>query len=333
MIDKLLVVGHGNAGKRHLKIAKSLLPNSKICVMRHLDASSIPQHADLCTNSLSEALSFSPQAAVIANPSSHHIEIAQKLADNGVHLLIEKPISSSTEGVEDLIETSNLRKIAVLVAYNLRFLSSLQEYRRLILTGKIGRVMSVRCEVGHFLPEWRPNTNYVNSVSASANLGGGALLELSHEIDYLRWIFGEIISINAVIRKQSNLELNVEDTAHLIVELRNELYKKNIIASINLDFIRQDKTRYCIAIGENGTLKWDGITNTIYLFSPNNNINVLFNKEEQVESSYISEWHHFLSCVAGESMPLISPKDGLEVLKIIEAARCSSKENKMIKIS
>ena len=79
-----------------------------------------------------------------------------------------------------------------MTAYNLRFLPSLQAYRERIQFGVIGKVLSVRCEIGQYLPSWRPGSDYRQAVSASRALGGGALLELSHEIDYLRWIFGEV---------------------------------------------------------------------------------------------------------------------------------------------
>jgi len=145
---------------------------------------------DHCVTSLDDALRFHPQAAVIANPASHHLDLAMPLAQAGVHLLVEKPVSSSTHRVSELIEVCRVRGITLMTGYNLRFLPSLKRFRELLEEKRVGRVLSVRAEIGQFLPSWRPGFDYRQSVSARATLGGGVLLELSHEIDYLRWLFG-----------------------------------------------------------------------------------------------------------------------------------------------
>ena len=127
----------------------------------------------------------------------------------------------------------------------------------------MGDLHSVRCEVGHYLPYWRTNTDYRKSVSAQKILGGGVLLELSHEIDYLIWIFGSISKVNAFLTRHSSLEIDVEDTAYLRLELSNTHQEHNPFAILTMDFIRSDSTRACYAIGSEGTLKWDGISNCV----------------------------------------------------------------------
>ena len=112
--------------------------------------------------------------------------------------------------------------------------------------------MSVRCEISHYLPSWRPECDYRQGVSGRGELSGGALLELSHEIDYLRWIFGEAVWVNATLSRQSRLEIDVEDTAHLVIGFAPDNGGRQLIASVNMDFIRHDNTRLCIAIGEKG---------------------------------------------------------------------------------
>ena len=101
-------------------------------------------------------------------------------------------------------------KTVLAIGYNLRFLSSLQKFKSILDDKIIGDVWSVRSEVGQFLPSWRPNSDYRKGVSAQYALGGGVLLELSHDIDYLRWIFGEVAWVQAVLAQQSDLEIDVE---------------------------------------------------------------------------------------------------------------------------
>ena len=88
----------------------------------------------------------------------------------------------------------------------LRFLETLQCFRAEMAAGRIGAVHAVRCEIGQYLPAWRPDADYRTTVSAQKALGGGVLLELSHELDLLRWVFGEVDWLSAWIGRQSALE-------------------------------------------------------------------------------------------------------------------------------
>jgi predicted dehydrogenase len=327
-IDRLLIVGYGSIGKRHLRIARELLPSAEIFVLRHKYCESIPEFANGCFSTLEHALAFAPQAAVIANPSSLHIQFAQPLAEANTHLLIEKPLSASLEGVNRLISTCVERKLILMLGYNLRFLPSLQEYRKLIHSGHIGRVISVRCEIGQYLPTWRPNSDYRQGVSASKALGGGVILELSHELDYLRWIFGEINWVKANLSKQSNLDIDVEDTAHLLLGFDPTNDGRKLIASLNMDFVRQDVTRQCLAIGEKGSLRWNCLNGQVELFPyGGTDWKNLFCIKPLQDESYKLEWTHFINCVNEGRVPLINGQDGLAVLNIIEAARKSSAES------
>jgi predicted dehydrogenase len=331
MITRLLVVGYGSIGQRHLRIARALLPETDIRVLRHQPCESIPEYADGCMSGLSDAIAFAPQAAVICNPSTFHVQTAQPLADAGVHLLVEKPIAATLHGVKNLLTTCAQRKLILMTAYNLRFLPSLQEYRRLIQSGLIGRVISVRCEIGQHLPSWRPGSDYRQGVSASFALGGGALLELSHEIDYLRWIFGEVAWVKASLSRQSELELDVEDTAHLILGFDQDKDGRKLIANLSMDFVRHDTTRQCIAIGEQGSLRWNGLTGAIELFPAGGVVwTPTFCRLPQRDESYTLEWEHFLACIREGRAPLISGQDGLAVLTLIEAARRSAAGNDIV---
>lgn len=328
LIERLLIVGHGSIGRRHLRIARALLPDADIRVLRHQRCDSNPEYADGCMSSLDEALAFAPQAAVIASPSTFHMQTAQPLAEAGVHLLVEKPLAASLEGVGQLLSTCAARKLVLMTAYNLRFLPSLREYRKLIQSGRVGRIISVRCEIGQYLPSWRPGSDYRQGVSASRWLGGGALLELSHEIDYLRWIFGEVAWVKAILSKQSDLEIDVEDTAHLILGFDSDNDGRKLIANLNMDFVRQDTTRQCLAIGEQGSLRWNGLNGVIELFPAGGATwEVVFVHPTQRDESYTLEWQHFLGCIREGGAPLIDGKEGLAALNIIEAARFSAAAN------
>lgn len=326
MIRRILIVGHGSIGSRHLRIVRSSLPDADIRVLRHQPCSKVPEFADGCFSSIGEALAFSPEIAILANPAIFHMEIATPLAEIGCHLLIEKPISDRPDDVPALIATANARNAIVQVGYNLRFIPSLVFFRELVHARHIGRVLSIRCEVGQYLPSWRPGTDYRTGVSARSELGGGVLLELSHELDYLRWIFGNVLWLSAWVGKQSSLEIDVEDTAHLILAHVGFEPDERPITNLSMDFIRHDTTRRCLAIGENGSLRWDATTGKVEFFSAGGSKwSTLFECHLQDrDESYRLQWEHFYGCATQIQSPLVNGGDGLETLKLVSSAQQSS---------
>lgn len=324
LIERVLIVGLGSIGKRHLRLARGLMPDADIRVLRHQNINEVHEYSNGSFTNLDEAVAFTPQIAVIAVPASFHVSTSQALAENGVHLLVEKPLSSSLIGVSHLLKTCSDKSLVLQIGYNLRFLPSLQRYKDLLDQGIIGNIFSVRCEVGQYLPTWRPDTDYRKCVSARSEMGGGALMELSHELDYLRWIFGEFEWVKASLSQQSKLEINVEDTAHLTIGFQPKANKRQLIAQVNLDFIRHDTTRTCTAIGEKGSLRWNGLNGVVSFYpSGSNEWLELFSHLRHRDESYQAEWKNFMECVVQHKKPLVTGEDGLKVLEIIEAARSS----------
>jgi predicted dehydrogenase len=324
-VSRILIVGLGSIGSRHLRLARELLPNADIGVMRHQECVSIPEQANACFSSLSKAIDFAPEIAIIASPATFHLSAAQGLAMAGVDMLIEKPLAASSDGAIHLIDTCRARGSVLLVGYNLRYLPSLRRFRDLIHEGSIGTVVSVRCEIGQYLPSWRPEADYRQGVSAKRELGGGALLELSHELDYLRWIFGDIDWVQAYVGRQSSLEIDVEDTAHLILGFASGADGGRLVGTVNMDFVRHDATRFCAAIGETGTLRWNGITGAVeFLGADTKDWREVYRHRHQRDDSYRAEWLHFLDCAERRATPLVTGADGLAVLRVIDAARLAS---------
>lgn len=335
MIDRLLLVGYGSIGKRHLRIAREALPDADIRVLRHRPTTEAIEFSNGCFNQLEDALAFKPQVAIIASPAPFHVTTAMALAGIGCHMLVEKPLAASLVEVGDLVTLVNERQCVLQVGYNLRFLPSLREFQTRIAKGAIGRVLSVRCEIGQYLPSWRPDSDYRETVSAKKQLGGGVLLELSHELDYLRWVFGEIAWVNACLSQQSSLEIDVEDTAHLILGFTPKGSPTALVAILTMDFIRHDTTRICTAIGETGSLRWNGVQGVVHECpAGSTGWCEVFSNPNQRDQSYRSQWEHFLACVESGLPPLISVHDGVAALAVIDAARrSSSAQGKQVLVS
>lgn len=332
-IERVLIVGLGSIGQRHLRIARLQLPDADIRVLRHQPCKELPEFADASCTQLREAIDFAPQIAVIASPASFHLPIASALARIGTHLLVEKPLAADLQGVEDFLAFCQSKKVILMIGYNLRFLPSLKKFRDFVKANTIGQVQSVRCEIGQFLPTWRPDLDYRNSVSAQRILGGGVLLELSHELDYLRWIFGEIDWLIATLSRQSALEIDVEDSAHITLGFHADEGEKALIGTLNMDFIRHDTTRLCSAIGEFGTLRWNGLTGVVELLEEGaNDWSEIYRHKHHRDDSYLAEWQHWLACIRIGEKPLISGEDGLKALRIVDAARRSSETGAKIEL-
>ena len=333
LINRILIVGLGSIGKRHLRLARQLMPDADIRVLRHQPCAAIPENANGCFSTLDDAIKFAPEIAVIASPATFHLDVATALAKVGVDLLVEKPLSADIDGVLQLLEICSEQNVVLLTGYNLRYSPSLQRFRSMLNMEMIGRVLSVRCEIGQYLPSWRPGVDYRQGVSARRELGGGALLELSHELDYLCWIFGDVAWVKATLSQQSKLEINVEDTAHLILGFSSMIDGFQLIGTVNLDFIRHDTTRLCTAIGENGSLRWNGLTGVVDIFEAGSSEwKEIFCHTPKSDDSYLAEWENFINCIIGQEKPLISGGDGLKVLKIINASRQASISDKKVEV-
>ena len=332
MIKKILINGAGSAGARHFEIARNLFPNAEIAILTNRQILDPNLGYKLHFTKVEEAIKFQPSIAILAGAASTRIEIGLALANSGVHLLVEKPISVSTTSVENLIDICAEKKIILAIGYNLRFNESLIYFRDQLNLGVIGKPLLVKCEVGQFLPSWRGSVDYRHSVSAQRKLGGGALFELSHEIDYLAWIFGKIEWVRATIMQQSSLEIDVEDSAFLTLGIENKK-NPNLVANLTMDFIRHDIQRNCTVIGESGTLKWDGIKQQVSILKQGESSwTNLITTTHSSDTSYLAEWKDFLECLDTRKSPMATGIDGLKSLEVIAAALESTPTGKQIEI-
>lgn len=322
MICRALVVGLGSIGARHLRLLREALPDADIMVLRHSPCDESIPMADICTNSLEEACQFSPQVAIIASPAPFHLATAQALAECGTHLLIEKPLAAISSGVPAFLDHCSAKNVQVQVGYNLRFLETLQRFRAELHTGRIGKVQSIRCEIGQYLPSWRPGNDYRKTVSARHELGGGVLLELSHELDMLRWVFGELDWVSGWTGRLGDLNINVEDCAHLTLG-----FAAGCVGSLSMDFLRRDTTRCCTAIGEEGSLQWDAITGKVWLWTPETERwECLLEQKAARDDSYRHQLNIFIKSILENQVNEMAAngKDGQAVLDIVEAVRVSA---------
>lgn len=330
---RVLVVGLGSIGRRHIRNLKRIDPAIQVVVWRRAcSADGLGDMAlsiDKVVTSFDEVLLARPDAAIVTNPAPLHTETGLILAREGVHLFIEKPLSNTIDGVHALLDLCRERSLVLMTGYNFRFYKPLQIMREALVEGRIGRVMAVRAEAGQFLPEWRPTSHYRQGISGRQELGGGAVLELSHELDYVRWLVGEVKAVSARIGHLSDLEIDVEDVAEIILQFTN-----GAIGSVHLNMVQRPATRSCRIIGTGGTLTWDWACHRVQWFSADTNgwSDLHLGENLDPNGMYVDELRHFLDCLQGQATPVVSAEDGRRPLEIALAVKQSSQENRVVEI-
>ncbi len=337
VIKKVLIVGLGSIGKRHLEVIKDFLPTIEVIALRHNleNCKKKKNDVDFSYNNIDDAILQKPDIAIITNPASEHVSTAIKLAKEGIHLLIEKPLSNDLNNIDDLLKLCFSKNIKLMTGYNLRFLPCLLFLKEQVEEKKIGKILSIQAQVGQNLKHWRPGSDYTSGVSARKDLGGGVLLELSHEIDYLIWIFGKVNWVMGSLSHQSNLKIDVEDTANILMGLKAKAFNNNDIDVIlRMDFTRHDHFRNLTIIGEQGTLSCDLLEGKVdhYCHKSRSWKNIFLNKTER-NFTFLAQIKSFIRSIEDDTSPQIEGKDGQRVLKVIDAIRNSSTKSQKIFLS
>ena len=311
MIDQpILIAGFGSIGRRHFRNLKAL--GYKKFIFYRTGKGTLPDNeiADFPQESnLKKVLAYKPLATIVANPTALHLPVALEAARAGSHLFIEKPISHTTRGVEELRRLVRHRGLIVQVGFQFRFHPSLRRVKRQLEEGLIGPVVSAQAHWGEYLPDWHPWEDYRQSYCARAELGGGVLLTLCHPFDYLRWLFGVAVSVTGVQSKNGGLEIKVEDSADILLN-----FKSGVIGNVHLDYWQQPAEHFIRIIGQNGIIRWD---------NP---------KSFDRNKMFLAEMRHFLACIKKKEQPLCTLEDGIESLRIVLAAKKSVEEKRLIRI-
>lgn len=323
---RVVLVGLGSIGKRHLGNIRAVEPDAEILVLRHSkNGDPVPEGADRVVYAIDDALAYKPDVAFVCGPTAMHVDVGAAFALGGAHLFVEKPLADDVAGARSLVDAAKSANRAVVVGYNLRFLPSLRALRAQLMSGSIGRPMALRAEVGQYLPDWRPGTDYRKTNSARAEFGGGVELELSHEIDYVRWLLGEVKSVDATLARLSDLEIEVDDTAELLLR-----FESGAVASVHMDMAQRSTTRTCRIAGTLGTLTWDGIAGEVRRYLPQSGWETVHAGDADRNAMYVDEVRHVFACARGLEPPLIDALDGLRVVEVAQAARRSSQDGRRI---
>ncbi len=325
---KLLVVGCGSIGRRHAANAARLAETAVYDPDRECArATGLPIFDDL-----NKALAWKPDGVIVATPHSSHLEIAGAAVEAGTHVLVEKPLAHDLDGVGDFIGRAAAKERKVFVVCNMRFHPGIEALRRNL--SAVGSPSSVRAHFGSHLPDMRQGVDY-RELECVQPGKGGVILDNVHEIDYLMWLFGDIVEISACEERSGSLDIEVADRAEL--QLRHRI---GVRSEIHLDWTRRPKLRGCEIVGSEGTLAWcsEG--------KAPERCRVTFNgigkdrpellwQSDDVETGkpYEMLMEHFVTALDGADVLMATGEDGCKVLTAALAACESARSGRAIGFS
>jgi predicted dehydrogenase len=318
----IIVIGCGSIGQRHIGNLQNLGVENVMATDPNLERrNEVEAKFNINTvENLEEALSNGSEVALITAPTNLHVPLAMKAASHGCHLMIEKPLGDRFDGIDDLVATIKERRLTTLVGCNMRFHHGPATIKGLLEQRAIGRIITAHLDGGQYLPDWHPLEDYRQNYSANASMGGGVVLDGIHEIDYARWLFGEVAEVYSQGGKVSHLEIDTEDTANILMKMT-----AGFSVSIHLDYIQRIYCRTCKIIGEEGTIFWDIAQGAVTLFTAGQKTWQSFPEPKgyNINQMYLDEMQHFLNCLTGQEKSTLDVYEGKRVLEIALAIKDS----------
>lgn len=311
----ILVVGFGSIGRRHVsnlvadpRVAKVFVQSRRAPGL----ADRVARHKKVQFVRRTPRISL--DFAMICNETGRHMATAVPLAARGVPLFIEKPLAVHPREARLLQIWTEKKKIPIYVAYNLRFLGALNVLKRWITRGTLGRLCFARIEAGQLLPDWRPGRNWRLSYSALPRKGGGVGLDLSHEIDYIRWVFGDPKRQCGMTTSAGDLGIRSDTVFEAVYE-----YPSGFLCSLHLDYLQKPAQRRIRVIGTQGTVDMDLLGQKIRLDKKDGRSVILTEKRLfDVGKTYVDELRYFIGCLKSGRIPCPGLGDGVRVLEMLD---------------
>ena len=319
---KYLIAGFGSIGRRHFRNLKSLGETDFVFYrskMGTLDDGEIAEYP--VETKLSTALDHKPDVVIVSNPTALHLDVAIPSARRGCHLFIEKPLSHSMDGVKHLQEIVLRNDVKVLVGFQFRFHPQLIHIKELLGKNAIGDLISVHVDWGEYLPGWHPWEDYRESYSGRKDLGGGVVLTLSHPIDYLRWLLGDIESLWAYTSKVKTLEIDVVAVAEIGVK-----FASGVVGNIHLDYIQNPNSHFMKIVGSNGIIQWDYHKGSLIIYKNSSIEPVTFPLPAGFERNdmFCDQMEHLDDLLRNDAISRCSLGDGIKVQEIIQGIENSA---------
>jgi predicted dehydrogenase len=324
----ILIIGTGSAGKRHARNFMSL-GCSVSCMdprrdrLDELKAEKI--EATSVFTDLEDAFSQGGRldAVVVASPPSFHVDQSISALKQGLPVLLEKPVAPDLAGSLKLQKALRDSGIPLLLGYTWRWWPPLARVKTLVDRKVVGQLRYVKFTMAAHLADWHPWERYQDFFMASKALGGGALLDESHWLDLMLWFFGRPQKLFAKIDKLSSLEIDTDDNVDMMV-----YFEDNLRVNLHLDLYTRPHEKSIQFVGEDGTLIWE--PNQIRIGKKMDPDWEIEDFDYDRNDMFVAVAEEFLNILGGQADYTCTIEDGIRVLKLIEAARASSRAEKVM---
>ncbi|OGS72553.1 MAG: hypothetical protein A3F91_10140 [Flavobacteria bacterium RIFCSPLOWO2_12_FULL_35_11] len=272
---------------------------------------------------LDEALKIKPDVAFICTYSNDHITPALKCANAGCHLFIEKPLSLSLDGADELIEIIEKKNLLSMVGCNMRFHPAISYVHDTLTKNPFfSKKLWGNFEFGFYLPF--DKKDYQNTYKAKKSMGGNLIFDGIHELDCAIWFFGKPVEVVCNKSILSSLKIDTEDHVEMIVK-----FESGTMCTIHMDYLQHGYSRRCKVVCEEGTIVWDFVQGNIGVITTSER--EWFWKDMELGISYnqmyVNEVSYFFDCISSRKETFNSVKQSLSVLKLALAANKSCYTN------
>lgn len=326
---KVLVVGTGSIGKRH--IANLLELDAQVLAFSYRTEGQTLDPRVIRVPDLAAALASDVDAVVVANRTDQHMDVALQAARAGKHLFLEKPLAASMAGVKELVDTVQRQKLVVEAGFMLHSHPNLLWIRDFLSQGRLGEIWHMRAAVGQWLPDWRPGTDHRQGYGAFKALGGGVTFDLIHELDLVQWLLGPVADVTAMMRQAAALEIETEAVAQIGLQLAS-----GALAQVHLDYLRPGYGREMEIVGRQGVLRWDYVQGVVTLETAGQSPRDVHRVPDGFVRNHLFLTHmrHFLQRLQSPTLPASSPlEEAVAVLQVALAAHRSAERRQHVRPS
>lgn len=323
---RILLIGLGSIGKRHFNNLSALGYKNITVVTSKTNLQELATY--IIFSSAKTALENNQyDAAFICTPTAIHTKDLLLLLQHKIeNIYVEKPLSNSLDNFDEIFRIATSYSPNIIVGYDLRFHPALQKVKELIDQNAIGKIISANAFVGQHLSQWRPYEDHRKGMSAKKETGGGVMLDLIHEVDYLYWLFGNAESVACNYINTGELEIETEEAAEMLLKFSN-----GTMATIHLDYWQPQIKRYCLFTGTKGTIYWDYSESRVTVTDMQKQQQDFCYSNVERNDRFIDIIKTFLQNPNDERLTSIS--EGLDSLKIILAAKQAAENNSVVKLT
>jgi predicted dehydrogenase len=342
---KLLFVGLGSIGQRHLRNVKRLfgedveLSAYRVRRLNHTfsDSMTIRDGVNLeeefnikVFTDYFEALQNSPDVVFITNITAKHIECAMEAVQAGCDIFMEKPLSDNFDRIQELENLVREKDCVFYMGFQNRFHPCIQYARTVLAQDMLGNLLGVSNEFGERLTTMHSYEDYRQTYMAKKDMGGGPILNLQiHCFDYLQWLIGIPISVCTIVPETFGIDIDVEGAASSLFSFQTHQGKIIPVYS-HTDFFQFPPTHRLKIVGEKGYLDIDLNKAQCYLYVEGVLKEEVCFQQFVRNDMFIEELKDFFYCVQNRKQPDMNLQQGIISLRMALAAKESANNHNVV---